>query len=587
MTADHFPRAAHAVALTTLAMAALLATGARAQTAPADAAGAERATLTELRNTTMALIDALVEQGLLTRAKADELLRRARAQATAPAATAAAEPGWGQPLPSAQASQTPRSVVRVPYLAESTKAQLKEEIRNDVLATARDEGWTDGRRLPGWLKSVTVDGDIRVRAQGELFDKNNASADLFTFQNYAQESPAWAPDLTNTQTSRSRLTVRARVGVNVKASETVSGQLRIATGGSSGSPSSESQTMGTDFNRYAVGLDRAWLQWEPLQGDWLKGGRMAVPFDHSDLIWPDDLSVDGLAAKGELDFAPGFFGFAIAGAFPLEEFAITRRDKWLYGGQIGLDWASSGGDWQLRAALGVYNFRNIAGVRESEPPPVNQNAGVVPYLLSQYPASVRQKGNTLININAPICIVTPTTPGCASVATWGLASKFKPVDLTLGVAAKLFRPYQANLDVDIVRNTGFDLAEISRRAGQDLTGLKEKTTGYQVKLGFGMPRVKDRGDWRSFVALRHFERDAWVDAFTDTAWHGGGTNYKGFGVGGEYAFTDNATLGMRYLSTQELDDGVRFTNDSGQVKGNMSSAPLRIDTIQLEANLRF
>jgi hypothetical protein len=80
--------------------------------------------------------------------------------------------------------------------------------------------------------------------------------------------------------------------------------------------------------------------------------------------------------------------------------------------------------------------------------------------------------------------------------------------------------------------------------------------------------------------------DAWIDAFTDSGWHGGGTNYKGFGVGGEYAFVDNATLGLRYFSTRELDDGVRFTSGSGQV-GNMSSAPLRIDTVQVEANLRF
>jgi len=574
MAVDHLPRGARAVALSTLAWAALAAHAQGPAAPPADAG--ERATLTELRNTTLALIDALVEQGLLTRAKADELLRKSRDAAGPTSGSAAAGAGWGQPA---------RNVVRVPYLAETTKAQIKEEVRNDILATARDEGWTDGRKLPGWLKSVTVDGDIRVRAQGELFDKNNAAAESFTLQNYAQESPAWAPDLTNTQNDRSRMTVRARVGVTVKAGD-VTGAVRIATGGSSGSPSSESQTLGNDFNRYAVGFDRAWLQWEPVQGDWLKGGRMAVPFDHSELLWPDDLAIDGVAAKGELDMGPGLYGFGIGGAFPLEEFATVKHDKWLYGAQVGIDWASSGGDWQLRAALGYYNFQNMAGVREDGPPPVNQNVGVVPYLTSQYAASVRQKGNTLINLNAPICITTPATPGCASTATWGLASKFRPVDLTLGVTAKLFRPYQANFDVDYVRNTGFDLADISRRAGQDMTGLKEKTTGYQLKFGFGMPRVKDRGDWRSFVAYRHFERDAWIDAFTDSGWHGGGTNYKGFGVGGEYAFVDNATLGLRYFSTRELDDGVRFTSGSGQV-GNMSSAPLRIDTVQVEANLRF
>ena len=575
-------RISRGTALALAALSAMTALPAGAQSAaavPPDLAS-ERAALTELRNTTAALIDALVEQGLLSRAKADDLLRKARA-ASATTATANApatgDAAWGQP---------PRNVVRVPYVSETTRAQMKEEIRNDVLATARDEGWTDGRRLPGWLKSVTISGDVRVRAQADLYDASNVSADSYTLQNITQDTPAWAPDLTNTQHSRGRLTTRARLGAQVKVGDTVTAEVRLATGATSGSPTSESQVQGNNFNRPTVGFDRAWLQYEPIQNTLLKGGRMAVPFDHSDLLWPDDLSIDGLTAKTEVDMASGLFGFATAGVFPLDELALTRRDKWLYGAQVGMDWAPSG-DWQVRAAVGMYNFEHVEGVRETEAPPVNQYAGTVPYLLSQYPAAVRQKGNTLINLNAPICITVPSTAGCASTATWGLASKFQPINLNMGIVAKQFRPYQVSLDLDVVKNTGFDLADISRRAGVDLTGLKEKTMGYQMRLGLGSPKVKDKGDWRAYVAYRMFERDAWVDAYTDTSWHAGGTNYKGFGLGGEYALDHNATLGLRMTSTKGLDDGVRYTSGSGQVSGNMSSAPLRIDTVQVEANVRF
>jgi hypothetical protein len=573
MTPPHLPRSALRLSALALGLATAFASAAQGTPPPVD----ERAALTELRNTTLGLIDALVEQGLLTRAKADELVRRARSGAAAASAETAA-PTWGQPA---------RPVVRVPYLSETARAQIKEEVRNDVLATARDEGWTDGRKLPGWVRSIVVEGDLRIRAQGEAFDENNASADLFALQNITQESPAWAPDLTNTQHDRSRFTGRARIGLTAKMSDTTSAGVRLATGGSSGSPTSESQTLSGDFNRWGVGFDRAWLQWEPVQGDWLKGGRMAVPFDRGDLLWPDDLALDGVAGKAEWDFGPGLYGFAVGGAFPLEEFANSTHDKWLYGAQLGLDWASSGGDWQMRGALGIYNFDRLEGTRETDAPPVNQNVGVTPYLQGAYSASVRQKGNTLINLNAPICLTVPTTPGCASTATWGLASKFRPVDLKFGIVARRFRPYELALDVDVVHNTGFDRADIERRSGLTLTDLKEKTTGYQVRLGFGMPKVAEKGDWRGFVAYRHFERDAWVDAFTDSSWHGGGTNYKGFGVGAEYAYDHHATLGLRYFSTRELDDGVRYTDASGQVRGNMSSAPLRIDTVQLETNVRF
>ena len=77
---------------------------------------------------------------------------------------------------------------------------------------------------------------------------------------------------------------------------------------------------------------------------------MAVPFDHSDLLFPDDLSIDGVAGRGELDLAPGCTPTANAGGFVLEEFASTRRDKYLFGAQVGLSWAPDA-DWQFGAAV--------------------------------------------------------------------------------------------------------------------------------------------------------------------------------------------------------------------------------------------
>lgn len=537
---------------------------------------AERAALNELRATTQALIDALVAQGLLTRGQADELLRKARsaaASANSGANTSAAAPasgsGWGQP---------PRPVVRVPYLPDTARAQIKEELRNEVLATAREEGWADSRQLPAWVKAVKIDGDLRVRAQSELMGDNNLAPEFYRAQT---DSPAWAPDLLNTQNDRHRLTLRARLGVEAKASDSLSAGLRISTGATSGSPTSESQTLGNQFNRFSIGLDRAWLRWEPRFGVRADAGRIAVPFEGSDLLWPDDLSLDGLAGRGEFDLSTGLYAFAVAGAFPLEEFAVSGRDKWLYGGQVGLDW-DTGTGWSFRTAVGVYDFHGVAGERESELPPTGSLAGVLPYQLSQYPASVRQKGNTLINLNAPTSTAAPV---------WGLASRFRPVNLSLGVVSRHFDPVQLGLNVDLVKNTGFDVADITRRAGTTaVSELREKTLGYQARFTMGRAKLQETGDWQAFVAWRHFERDAWVDALTDTGWHGGGTNYKGFSVGGQYAFDRRSTLGLRLTSTRNLDDGVRFLaipGDPSSVSGNLSSAPLRIDTVQLDALIRF
>ena len=128
----------------------------------------EKAELEQLRNTTLALIQALVDQGLLNADKAQTLIRQASAP-KAPATSAAAPAGtWGAPLASGSGSGSGAATgtVRVPYIPESLKAQIKEDIKSEVLATARDEGWADARKIPTWLRTFNFSGDVRVRAEG-------------------------------------------------------------------------------------------------------------------------------------------------------------------------------------------------------------------------------------------------------------------------------------------------------------------------------------------------------------------------------------------------------------------------------------
>lgn len=543
--------------------------------APVQSQQGDARELEQLRSTTLALIQALVEQGLISRERADALIRQAARGAAAsappvvaaPPAGAASSADWGRPP----------TTVRVPYLPESLKAQIKEDIKNDVLGTAREEGWADSRKIPNWLRGITVEGDVRVRAQGELFDEGNVPAQVYRTQ---VDSPAWSPDLTNTQTSRQRLTLRARLGLSAKVSDDVSGGLRLTTGGTNG-PTSSSQTLGNNFNRLTVGFDRAYLRWEPRYNLRIEGGRMPNPFFGTDLLWPDDLSLDGVAIRAEQDLASGLVAFATAGLFPLEEFAVSKADKWLYGLQLGADMAI-GNYTQLRLGVAYYDFHNIEGERETTPPPTGSLAGTVPYQLSQYPTSARLKGNTLINLNDPTSTAAPV---------WGLASKFTPINLSAAVTFSHFNPLQIGLTMDYVKNSGFDLAEIARRAGTPALGdLADKTKGLQLRAQVGTARLAERGDWNAYVALRKFERDAWVDAFTDTTWHLGGTNYKGYSLGGAYTLDRNTNFGIRWTSTRNLDDGRRFLavpGDPTSVSGNLSSAPLKIDVIQVEVNSKF
>ncbi|GCL62919.1 putative porin [Pseudaquabacterium pictum] len=570
------------------ALALLLGCSALGAAQAADPAS-DRAELERLRATTQALIETLVSQGLVTRERADAILRQAGASA------APAGPGWGSPLPAASATAA-APVVRVPYLSETQRAQLRDEIRNDVLATARSDGWADARQIPEWVRGIRFEGDLRLRAQSERYPEPAYALDATTglllgdacsivagnlpARCYRRQvsSPAWAPDIADTTNGRNRLTLRARLGLQARISGDFTGQLRLSTGSATGGPSSSTQTLGNYFNKSSVVIDRALVQWEPRHDMRLQAGRIGNPFFSSDLTWPDDIGFDGVAAQGELTLAPGAFAFAHAGVFALQELSLDR-DRWLTGLQVGAQWAFNA-HGTLRLGVAMYDFARVEGVRETNPPPGGERAGTEPYFSSQYPAGVRQKGNTLINLNDPASTAAPT---------WGLASKFRPINITAQLDYRLSDRLAMAWSLDWLRNTGFDLADIRRRAGTPaVDGLAEKTDGLQTRWQIGSPALNTAGQWRLSAALRRFERDAWLDAFTDTTWHLGGTNYKGWQLVGQYAIDSRAVLGLRLTSSRNLDDGVRTVNAAnGAVESSFSNAPLKIDVLQLDLSTRF
>ena len=570
---------------------------------PLSALADDRAEIERLRATTQALIDTLVGQGLLTRERADAIVRQAAA-AAAPARPALPA-DWGSPPRGVAGPPAPgaagaagavNGVIRVPYISDTLRAQLRDEIRYDVLSTAREEGWADPRQIPPWTKALKFSGDLRLRAQAERYAQPLYAVDPTTGLQLGDacaivggnlparcyrrqtQSPAWAPDLSNTSTARDRLTLRARLGLSAKLSSDLSADLRLSTGSTSG-PTSSSQTLGTHFNKGTLVIDRAFVRWEPRYDIRLLAGRMPNPFFSTDLTWTDDLSFDGIAAQGDVNLAPGTFAFANAGVFPLQEQSLDTRDKWLYAVQAGASWAFNDAG-NLRVGLAVYDFARVEGVRETSLPPTGERAGTEPYLSTQYPATVRLKGNTLINLNDATSTAAPT---------WGLASKFRPINLTAQLDYRLFTFYQLGASLDWVRNTGFDLADIRQRAGTTaLDDLAERTSGLQARLQYGTLALANAGDWRVSAAYRRFERDAWIDGFTDTTWHLGGTNYKGWQVGAQYAFDSKAVLGLRLTSSRNLDDGQRSVNTTtGAVESSYSNAPLKLDVLQFDLSTRF
>ncbi len=523
-----------------LAVAVAAVCTANAMAAPAD----ERAKVELLHETTLNLIQLLVEQGVLKPEAAAALLKKAEQRAAEKTAQAQAADA------ATAKTETGKDVVRVVYVPEHVKREIREQVRQEVVAQAKLERWGDVNAVPEWLDRLKWEGDIRLRYQGDLFADSNAPEAFFQ---------VIGQNIGNTLEDRQRERVRLRLGLNANITSKVDAGIRITTGNTS-DPVSTNQTLGNTGNKYTLVLDRAFLKVQPVEALTLWGGRIPNPFFSTDLVWDEDLNFEGAAVS----YAPGaqepkrvFKPFVTAGVFPLQEVeqkaGVKSRDKWLYAAQAGLEWSPSTRA-RFKVGAGYYQYKNVAGVLNRTPTTTGQFDLSAPQF--------RQKGNSLFIVDSDA-----NNNGTQDDPIFGLASDYRIANMTLVADFAEFFPVHIIGSFDWARNLGFDQGEILARTGQN---IEPETDGYQAKLTIGHPKIAERHDWQAFVGYRYLERDAVLDAFTDSDFHLGGTNAKGFIVGGQYGLYKNTWLSARWMSSDQI-----------------SGLPLSIDVFQLDLNAKF
>jgi hypothetical protein len=534
--------------------------------AQAEGPGSQQEALWEVRTTVYEMLERLVANGTLAREEADALIERAHDEASRKVREATPAPGD----------------VRVTYVPEFVKDEirqavvrdLREAVVDDVIDNARDERWGVPGALPSWVDRLSFHGDLRVRAQGVLYDDGNARTTALQTNPYrnvqainqaGSEAAAGRDAFLNTTVDEYSGRVRLRFGVGAQLSRSWSAGLRFATGNGL-SRVSRNYVFGQDedddadgefmvdqaFVRYAAGgTDSPWLL--------MTGGRMGSPWVGTDLIWDNDLSFDGLALTGRYDFSdtPGKTRsvFLTAAGFSLESYRLETDDKYLYGAQTGLQWTF--GDATTFTLAGAwYDYENIVGRRNE------LESRLTDFTAPQFV----QKGNSVFNIR------NDTDPTLELLA---LASDFELVNGTVMLdfgnlfffGRDVYAPVHLQLVGDWVKNLAFDPEEILARTG---VRPPDRDTGYQFGLNFGRPVVRDGGDWRITTHYRHLEGDAVVDGFADSALHLGGTDHEGYGVVFDLGLSRNARMSIEYLTADEIDQ-----------------APLAIDILRLDLHAVF
>jgi hypothetical protein len=537
---------------------------------------------------TVSMLEAMVAAGVLTQEKAQSILADAKARDAA-----RAEAETPPPLPD--------GAKRVAYVPEIVKQELREEIRRDVMAKAKAENWAAPNSHPEWTERITFTGDLRSRYEGTYFPDGNATGQTnqIDFGDLNSGSPLDLADTTalstgipyrNADQNRSRLRLRARLGVTADLGEGFSSGLRIATGSGS-APVSTNQTLGGsggNFSKYQLWLDRGFVRWDAmdaLDGVWgldketaalgIDLGRFDNPFFSTDLIWDGDLGFDGVAVGGSYEVAEGITPFLTAGAFPVHntDFDLSStnasktasRDKWLYGVQGGTDWKPSK-TLGFKAGAAYYHFKDMEGERAD-----------CSYLLttcasdSSRPAFA-QTGNTYMALRNNIGRTAATDP---DYQYYGLATPFHELALTGRVDYDGFGAVRLTVDGEFVKNLAFDENEIQAALPENntdgTTGLFDGgDTGYLLRLTVGSPALRKRWDWQTSLAYKYVETDAVVDGLTDSDFGLGGTNLKGFLLGGDLALARNVSTSLRWMSAD-----------------NIASAPFSVDTVQVDLKARF
>src|ERR1700760_502769 len=118
------------------------------------------------------LIRLLVQEGVLTQDKANALIRQAQDEAAAAARGQPAVVNTPPGTPKVAEAGKPQSV-RVPYIPEVVRKQIRDEVKQEVLAQAKAENWAAPDQFPDWVKSVRISGDFRLRQEWDVFDKRN------------------------------------------------------------------------------------------------------------------------------------------------------------------------------------------------------------------------------------------------------------------------------------------------------------------------------------------------------------------------------------------------------------------------------
>lgn len=554
---------------------------------PDPAAAAPQAILTApSQNVTLNLINRLVQKGILSHAEASDLIKGAeedaafaKAQAQALAETQAAVVAQNAMPP----VQPDSEEVRVTYIPEAVKTQIRDQLRAEVFAQARAQQWAAPNSSPEWTQRIKMFGDVRTMYQGFSYPDGNNNTGVFpnfnlinTGMPFDVTGAIFSPQL-NVDKHRDTYLMRMRLGFDIDLEDGFTAGIRFATG-STNTPVSTNQALaaagpggqGGNFSKYQLWLDRAFVKYEASISTDTHIAMFLGRFDNlfmtsSEIMWDEDVALDGAAFKLDQKWNSNFKTWLSGGAFAVFNTALNfpdnnpsktaSYDKYLFAAQFGVEFKPAD-DIEVKMGLAYYDWKNIEGRLSSPFVPLNNtDAGDTDNSRPLF----AQKGNTYRTIRN----ITPSALNGFGTTNqfqyFGLATPFRQIAWTGRMDLNYWQPVQVSLLGEYVKNLAFNRSAIESVAVNNRTGggsgnFDGGDTAWFLGVNVGKPcsLFNQYGDWSVGLSYRYVESDAVVDGFTDSNFGGGGTNMKGYTLTAAMALSKSTAIRLSYMAAAQI-----------------------------------
>lgn len=371
--------------------------------------------------------------------------------------------------------------------------------------------------MPDWVTSLRFNGDLRLR-----------------YDRIAAEDPAFVP--------RDRFRYRLRFGYTAVLRDNweiglgLTSTEQVGKDSSAADPISNNQTFGDNAAKKAIGIDKVYVKWTPLNSaQWTLNSTLGK-FDNpyvfpSTILFDRDYTPEGFMQ--EVTFRPNdHHSFkALGTAFILDEIASDTHDPYLFGGQLRWDanWSSKVQSSVGGAMLSVINRASLTN-------------GAIPNVGG---------GNTRV--------------GPTGVPAYAFNSLYADANLTYLFERAPF--YNAAFPVTV----GADYIH-------NFTAPRDNT-GYSFGVTIG--KAGKKGLWEINYRYTDLQADAWFEEFVESDFganykftqpgSGGsgyrsGTNIRGHWIKGTYSFYDSFNVSVAYFLTGLIHNPPGSAYDSGAAR---------------------